>query len=263
MKLNKYQNDTQIRLALFLQVLVHNFLSIRILKDLSLLKSFHKISGIHFKWPLLRDIPELVYYLHCRLCLCFILFNASHIMNNWKHQNPWKWQEVMGHHPNEWGQCTPQICNPDLRSWIIQSNFYVPWCCLIESHNPQLLSIVSISSNHRWSLEGPRVSLNPRRCSSVGITRSCHLSDIITSHQSDSHLQNLHLQHLVYILHWYMELLVEASPGLKLHWLRLTFPAAVGGLNLFPLFVALVLPPKALDLLLSLLWKLQSPYPKW
>ncbi len=97
----------------------------------------------------------------------------------------------------------------------------------------------------------------------VGITRSCHLSDIITSHQSDSHLQNLHLQHLVYILHWYMELLVEASPGLKLHWLRLTFPAAVGGLNLFPLLVALVLPPKALDLLLSLLWKQQSPYPKW
>ncbi len=124
------------------------------------IKSFHKISGIHFKW-----------------------------------------QEVMGHHPNEWGQCTPQICNPDLRSWIIQSHFYVPWCCLIESHNPQLLIIVSISSNHRWSLGGPRVSLNPRRCSSVGITRSCHLSDIITSHQSDSHLQNLHLQHLVYILH--------------------------------------------------------------
>jgi hypothetical protein len=82
MKLNKYQNDTQIPLALFLQVLVlhlvHNCLFIRILKDLSLLKSFHKISGIRFKWPLLRDIPELMSYLHCRLCLCFILFNASH-----------------------------------------------------------------------------------------------------------------------------------------------------------------------------------------
>jgi hypothetical protein len=86
MKLNKFQNDTQIPLPLFLLVLVlhlvHNFLFIRILKDLSLLKSFHKISGIHFKWPLLWDIPELMYYLHCRLCLCFVLFNASHIMNN-------------------------------------------------------------------------------------------------------------------------------------------------------------------------------------
>jgi hypothetical protein len=40
MKLNKYQNDTQIPLALFLQVLVlhlvHNFVFIRIFKDLSL-----------------------------------------------------------------------------------------------------------------------------------------------------------------------------------------------------------------------------------
>jgi hypothetical protein len=50
-----------------------------------------------------------------------------------------------------------------------------------------------------------------------------------------------------------MELLVEASPDLKVHWLQVTFDAAVGGLNLVLLLVALVLPPKALDLLQSLL----------
>ncbi len=71
MKLNKYQNDTQIPVALFLQVLVlhlvHNFLFIRILKDLSLLKSFHKISGIRYKWPLLR--VQGTYPNSCTTCI--------------------------------------------------------------------------------------------------------------------------------------------------------------------------------------------------